>query len=81
MKVSKKMFEISEKMKSLRAEAEVLNHNGETEKAIEKMNEYDELKKSFDAEKRIYESEKDFDVDKKKRRYPWYISRSKAKCN
>ena len=58
MKVSKKMFEISEKMKSLRAEAEVLNHNGETEKAIEKMNEYDELKKSFDAEKRIYESER-----------------------
>lgn len=70
MKVSKKMFEISEKMKSLRAEAEVLNHNGETEKAVEKMNEYDELKKSFDAEKRIYESEKDFDVDEKSEGIP-----------
>jgi HK97 family phage major capsid protein len=65
MKVSKKMFEISEQMKGLRTEAEVLNSNGETEKAVAKMNEYDELKKSFDAEKRIYESAKDFDLYEK----------------
>ena len=37
MKASKKMFEISEQMKGLRTEAEVLNSNGETEKAIAKM--------------------------------------------
>lgn len=63
MKLSKKMFEISEQMKSLRAEAGVLNSNGETEKAIAKMDEYDKLHKIFNAEKRIYESEKDFDLD------------------
>ncbi len=62
MKVSKKMFEISEKMNGLRAEAEILNNNGEIEKAVAKMDEYDKFKEAFNIEKRIYESQKDFEV-------------------
>jgi len=65
MKLSKKMYELSEKMKTLAAEAKVLNDNGESEKAIDKMKEFDELKAEFAIEEKIYNAEKFFDDGKK----------------
>ena len=65
MKLSKKMYELSEKMKSLAAEAKVLNDNGENEKALDKMKEFDELKAEFAIEEKIYNAGKFFDDDEK----------------
>lgn len=65
MKLSKKMYELSEKMKTLAAEAKVLNDNGESEKAIDKMKEFDELKAEFAIEEKIYNAGKFFDDDEK----------------
>ena len=45
MKMSKKMYEISEKMQELHKEAEAFQNSGDTEKTLEKLSEFDELKK------------------------------------
>ena len=58
MEMNKKMFDIRTRMKTLYDEAVVLNNNGETEKAAEKMNEYDRLKKEFAFEERLLTEQK-----------------------
>ena len=60
MEMNKKMFDIRTRMKTLYDEAVVLNNNGETEKAAEKMNEYDRLKKEFAFEERLLTEQKEF---------------------
>lgn len=61
MKLSKKMFELSEKMKALSNEARVFTDNGETDKALDKMKEFDVLKAKFAVEEKLYNAEKFFD--------------------
>lgn len=56
MKMSKKMYEIAEKMNGIYKEAEKLHASGEVEKAAELLDEFDSLKATYDAEKRLYES-------------------------
>lgn len=56
MKMSKKMYEIAEKMNEIYKEAEKLHASGEVEKAAELLDEFDSLKATYDAEKRLYES-------------------------
>lgn len=58
MEMNKKMYDISTKMKSLLDEAAVLNNNGETEKAAEKLTEYDGLKSQLAVEKKLFEERK-----------------------
>ena len=65
MKLSKKMFELSEKMKALSNEARVFTDNGETDKALDKMKEFDVLKAKFAVEEKLYNAEKFFDDGKK----------------
>ena len=64
MKLSKKMFELSEKMKVLSNEARVFADNGETDKALDKMKEFDALKAEFAVEEKLYNAEKFFDDGK-----------------
>lgn len=61
MKMSKKMYEISEKMQELHKEAEAFQNSGDTEKTLEKLSEFDELKKQYETEKRLLESKQFFD--------------------
>lgn len=70
MKLSKKMFELSEKMKALSAEARVLTNNGETDKALDKMKEFDELKAEFAVEEKLYNAENFFNDDGKTKTIP-----------
>lgn len=70
MKLSKKMYELSEKMKALSNEARVFTDNGETDKALDKMKEFDELKAEFAIEEKLYNAEKFFDDDGKTKIIP-----------
>ncbi len=63
MKLSKKMYELKERMDALTNEAAVLNENGELDKANAKLDEYDTLVKSFETEKRLYKASTNFTVD------------------
>lgn len=60
MKMSKKAFEIAEKMKTVTTEAEVLKNIGELEKANEKLTEFDALKMAFDIEQKLYNANQVF---------------------
>ena len=70
MKLSKKMYELSEKMKALSNEARVFIDNGETDKALDKMKEFDVLKAEFAVEEKLYNAEKFFDDDGKTKIIP-----------
>ena len=70
MKLSKKMYELSEKMKALSNEARVFIDNGETDKALDKMKKFDELKAEFAVEEKLYNAEKFFDDDGKTKIIP-----------
>lgn len=70
MKLSKKMYELSEKMKALSNEARVFTDNGETDKALDKMKEFDVLKAEFAVEEKLYNAEKFFDDDGKTKIIP-----------
>lgn len=65
MKLSKKMYELSEKMKALSNEARVFTDNGETDKALDKMKEFDVLKAEFAVEEKLYHAENFFNDDGK----------------
>lgn len=65
MKMSKKMYEISEKMDGIYKEAEKLHNSGEVEKASELLDEFDRLKAAYDAEKRLYKSYQSIDFSGK----------------
>lgn len=70
MKLSKKMYELSEKMKALSNEARVFTDNGETDKALDKMKEFDELKAEFAIEEKLYNAENFFNDDGKTKTIP-----------
>ena len=57
MEMSKKMFDIHTKMKALLQEAQVLNENGESAKAVAKMNEYDTLQQQYAFEEKLYHAQ------------------------
>lgn len=67
IKCTKKMYEISEEIKALTAEARVLQKNGEVVKAREKVDRIHELKAEYQTEKELFEAEKLFSEDSGKK--------------
>lgn len=62
MEMSKKMFDIHTKMKALLQEAQVLNENGESAKAVAKMNEYDTLQQQYVFEEKLYHAQQSMEA-------------------
>ena len=56
-KISKRMFELSEEIRGLTAEARVLGNNGELAKAKEKIARMHELREAYETEKALFEME------------------------
>lgn len=61
IKCSKRMYEISEEIKSLTKEARILKDNGDIERASEKMARLRELREEYETEKELFEAEKLFE--------------------
>ena len=57
-KISKRMFELSEEIRGLTAEARALGNNGELAKAKEKIAKMHELREAYETEKELFETEK-----------------------
>ena len=58
MEMNKKMFDLHTRRKALYDEAVILNNNGDTVKAAEKLNEYDTLSEQLAVEEKLFQAQK-----------------------
>lgn len=64
MKMTKKMYELSEKIQGIQKEAEDLMEKGDTDTALKRLAEQEELQKQYNAEMKLAESKRFFEPAK-----------------